>query len=84
MGVTTTMSRVIIQEIAEPQYRSRLMSVFTLALMSSVPVGSMVLGFVIGQFGELNALIPGMMVSVLIFAFGFYRSSLWRYESPQP
>ena len=31
----------------------------------------MVLGFVIGQFGELNALIPGMMVSVLIFAFGF-------------
>ena len=88
MGVTTTMSRVIIQEIAEPQYRSRLMSVFTLALMSSVPIGSMVLGFVIGQFGELNALIPGMVVSVLIFAFGFYRSSLsqepWQYESPQP
>ena len=84
MGVTTTMSRVIIQEIAEPQYRSRLMSVFTLALMSSVPIGSMVLGFVIGQFGELNALIPGMMVSVLIFAFGFYRSPLWQYKSPQP
>ena len=83
MGVTTTMSRVIIQEIAKPQYRSRLMSVFTLALMSSVPIGSMVLGFVIGQFGELNALIPGMVVSVLIFTFGFYRSPLWQYESPQ-
>ena len=71
MGVTTTMSRVIIQEIAKPQYRSRLMSVFTLALMSSVPIGSMVLGFVIGQFGELNALIPGMVVSVLIFLLAF-------------
>ena len=53
--------------------------------MSSVPIGSMVLGFVIGQFGELNALIPGMVVSVLIFAFGFSSPhQLWQYESPQP
>lgn len=84
MGVTTTMSRVIVQEVAEPQYRSRLMSVFTLALMSSTPIGSLVLGFVISAFGELNALIPGMVVSILIFGFGLRYSPLWHYKSPQP
>ena len=84
MGVTTTMSRVIVQEVAEPQYRSRLMSVFTLALMSSTPIGSLVLGFVISAFGELNALIPGMVVSILIFGFGLRYSPLWHYQSPQP
>jgi len=39
MGVTNTMSRVMIQEIAEPAFRARLMSVFTLGLMSASPYG---------------------------------------------
>lgn len=84
MGVTTTMSRVMIQEIAEPEFRARLMSVFTLGLMSATPMGSLVLGFVIGQFGELNALIPGMLASVVIFWYGLRYSHIWTYQSPQP
>ena len=84
MGVTTTMSRVMIQEIAEPEFRARLMSVFTLGLMSATPMGSLVLGLVIGQFGELNALIPGMLASAVIFWYGLKHSSIWQYQSPQP
>ena len=82
MGVTTTMSRLMIQEIAEPAFRSRLMSVFTLGLMSATPMGSVVLGFVIGLFGELNAMIPGMIASLVIFYLGYRFSDIWRYESP--
>ncbi len=82
MGVTTTMSRLMIQEIAEPAFRSRLMSVFTLGLMSATPMGSVVLGFVIGFFGELNAMIPGMIASLVIFYVGYRFSDIWRYESP--
>lgn len=84
MGVTTTMSRLMIQEIAEPAFRSRLMSVFTLGLMSATPMGSVVLGFVIGLFGELNAMIPGMIASLIIFYLGYRFSDIWRYESPSP
>ena len=82
MGVTNTMSRVMIQEIAEPAFRARLMSVFTLGLMSATPMGSLVLGIVIGQFGELNALIPGMLASIMIFYYGYKRSDIWQYRSP--
>jgi hypothetical protein len=82
MGVTTTMSRVMIQEMAEPAFRARLMSVFTLGLMSATPMGSLVLGVVIGQFGELNALIPGMVASIMIFYYGYIRSDIWQYRSP--
>jgi hypothetical protein len=84
MGVTTTMSRLMIQEIAEPAFRSRLMSVFTLGLMSATPMGSVVLGFVIGLFGELNAMIPGMIASLIIFYLGYRFSDIWHYESPSP
>ena len=82
MGVTNTMSRVMIQEIAEPAFRARLMSVFTLGLMRATPMGSLVLGIVIGKFGELNALIPGMLASIMIFYYGYKRSDIWQYRSP--
>ena len=60
------------------------MSVFTLGLMSATPMGSLVLGIVIGQFGELNALIPGMLASIMIFYYGYKRSDIWQYRSPVP
>ena len=82
MGVTNTTSRLMVQEIALPEYRSRLMSVYTLGLMSAAPVGSLVLGFVIGQFGSLNALIPGMISSVIIFWIGYHYTAIWQYKSP--
>jgi len=82
MGVTNTTSRLMVQEISQPEYRARLMSVYTLGLMSAIPVGSLVLGFVIGQFGALNALIPGMVSSVIIFWLGYRYTSIWHYKSP--
>ena len=82
MGVTNTTSRLMVQEISKPEYRARLMSVYTLGLMSAIPIGSLVLGFVIGQFGALNALIPGMISSVIIFWLGFRYTSIWQYQSP--
>jgi hypothetical protein len=45
-------------------------------------MGSLVLGIVIGQFGELNALIPGMLASIMIFYYGYKRSDIWQYRSP--
>ena len=83
MGMTTTMSRLMVQEFSDPEYRSRVMSIFTLGMMSAAPVGSLVLGFIIGSWGPLNALIPGIIASMLIFTFGYYRTTIWNYESPK-
>lgn len=81
MGITTVTSRTIIQEFPSAQYRSRVMSVFTLGMMSAAPVGSLILGQVIGFWGPLNALIPGVIASVLIFTWGYYSREIWNYES---
>jgi predicted MFS family arabinose efflux permease len=82
MGITTTMSRLMVQEFSTPEYRARVMSIFTLGMMSAAPIGSLVLGFIIGQWGPLNALIPGMLASTLIFCFGYLRTEIWQYKSP--
>ncbi len=82
MGITTTMSRLMIQEFSEPRFRSRVMSIFTLSIMSAAPVGSLILGYIIGAWGPLNALIPGIFASTLIFIFGYSRTGIWAYVSP--
>ena len=82
MGVTTTMSRLMVQEFASPEYRARIMSLFILGMMSAVPVGSLVLGFIIGIWGPLDALIPGMVASIVVFVLGYRRTDIWTYRSP--
>lgn len=84
MGITTTMSRLMVQEFARPEYRARVMSIFTLGMMSAVPVGSLVLGFIIGHWGPLDALVPGMIASILIFCYGYLNTEIWKYQSPAP
>ena len=81
MGVTTTLARAIVQESATPEYRGRMMSVFSLGLVGSAPIGALVLGWIIESSGTLNALLPGMAVSTLLFAYGALRSRLWHYRA---
>jgi MFS-type transporter involved in bile tolerance (Atg22 family) len=82
MGITTTTSRLMLQEIASPEFRDRIMAAYNVSLMSAAPVGSLILGLIIGLAGPLNALIPGMIASVMIFLAGLTRSEIWHYQSP--
>ena len=82
MGVTSNLARTIVQESSEPQYRGRIMSVFAIGLMGSAPVGAVVLGWLIEQVGTLNALIPAMVLSGILFTYGYFRSQVWDYTSP--
>lgn len=83
MGVTSTLARTIVQESAEPQYRGRILSVFSLGMLGSAPIGAIVLGHIIEAFGTLNALIPAMIVSTLLFVGGMF-TPVWHYRSPAP
>ena len=83
MGVTSTLARTIVQESAAPAYLGRILSIFSLGMLGSAPLGAIVLGHIIEWFGTLNALIPSMVVSTLLFAFGMLFSDVWRYRSPQ-
>ncbi len=83
MGVTSTLARTIVQESAEPEFRARVMSVYSLGLLGSSPLGALVLGHIIEAFGTINALIPAMCVSTLLFLYGVFVSSVFGYRSPQ-
>lgn len=82
MGVTTNLSRAIVQESSEPQYLARLLSVFSLGMMGAIPLGAISIGFVVEILGEANALIPAMFVSVGLCLYGFLITPIGRYRSP--
>ena len=85
MGVTTTMVRTTVQELAPAPVRAQILSVLLFSFLVSSPISSVLLGFLIAETTPLAALLPGVVVSLLIFLVGLVWSGLWRYEfSPDP
>lgn len=82
MGFTTTLARTIVQESAEARFRGRILSVFTLGMMGSAPIGAILLGLIIEAFGTLNALLPAMALSAALFIYGALATDVWGYRSP--
>ncbi|MBM87534.1 MAG: hypothetical protein CMQ41_04090 [Gammaproteobacteria bacterium] len=82
MGVTTTLARTIVQESATEEYRARIMSVYSLGLIGSAPIGALMLGWIIEVFGTLNALIPAIVISIILFLYGTQFTSVYKYQSP--
>ena len=67
MGVTTNLSRTIVQEASESRFLARILSVYNIGLMGSIPIGAVIIGHVIEQYGTMSAMIPGMFLSALVF-----------------
>ena len=42
MGVTMTLARTIVQESATAEFRARIMSVYSLGLLGSAPIGALI------------------------------------------
>lgn len=81
MGITTTMVRTTVQELASVTYRAQILSVLLLSFMVSSPLSSYLLGHVIQAYKPLAALVPGIGFSALIFCIGVWKSGLWDYRS---
>ncbi|HIF74394.1 MAG TPA: MFS transporter [Porticoccaceae bacterium] len=82
MGITMTLSRSIVQESATVEFRARILSVYSLGLLGSAPIGALMLGLIIERFGTLNGLIPAMMISVALFVYGVFFTGVYNYRSP--
>ena len=82
MGVTMTLARTIVQESATAEYRARIMSVYSLGLLGSAPIGALILGSLIDSLGILNALIPAIFISIGLFMYGIMFTNVYNYRSP--
>jgi MFS family permease len=81
-GVSITMGRTLVQEMAPPAYRSRVMALYILAFMGGAPLGSLAMGYIIDWLGPLDAmLVPAIGMAALCLAVG-WRTELWRLQPP--
>ena len=81
LGVTSTLARTVVQLEAPEAARGKVFSLMLLSFMLASAIGAPILGAIVGAADPLTALLPGVAVSVLIFAFGYY-SRLWVYTDP--
>ena len=83
MGVTTTLVRTTVQELAPARTRAQILSILLLSFMVASPISAVLLGFLITGSTPLTALLPGIAVSLLIFLAGRFATGLWRYASAE-
>ena len=81
MGVTGNLGRAIVQEQAEPARRSRVLALLLLCFLAGSALGAPLTGGLIGATSAATGVLPGAIVSVLLFAWARWRGSLWQYTS---
>ncbi|MYE52724.1 MAG: MFS transporter [Gammaproteobacteria bacterium] len=80
-GMTATLPRAMVQELAPSGEGARILSVLILSFMVSAPVSAILLGVLVERFDPMAGLVPGMAISLVIFGIGVMRSGLWSYQS---
>jgi MFS family permease len=76
-GITMTQSRTVVQIVAPPTHRARLMSLFQLGLSGGGPIGAFISGGICALWGlHVAMLLPALMMLLLI-AVVLVRSRLW-------
>ncbi len=76
-GISMTMSRAIVQEAAPATHRARIMSVYSLGMMGGMPIGSLLLGWCVGQFGARDAVLVPVIGMAITASVLLLTSSLW-------
>ena len=82
MGITTTLVRTVVQELAPEAHRAKILSIFLFSFMASAPLSSLMLGTLVEYTNPMAALLPGIPISIAIFVLGLYATGLWAFRSP--
>ncbi|HLG47899.1 MAG TPA: MFS transporter [Reyranella sp.] len=83
-GITMTQGRTILQIVAPPTHRARLMSLFQLGLGGGGPIGAFMAGALASILGlKLAMLLPALGMAALIVAV-LVRSRIWTMRTVEP
>ena len=82
MGVTTTVVRTTVQELAPEAHRAKILAVLIASFMVASPVSALILGAVVAFSDASTGLLPGVLVSLAILLVGLFGTGLWRFEPP--
>ncbi len=76
-GITLTQSRTIVQIVAPPTHRARLMSLFQIGLGGGGPIGALLAGSIASVWGTKAALMIPAFAMMAMIAVILARSRLW-------
>lgn len=82
MGVTSTLVRTTVQELAPAPVRAQVLAILLFSFMLAAPLSAALLGQIVEATDPLTALLPGIPVSLAIFLVGAFGSGLWSYRAP--
>jgi MFS family permease len=80
-GVTLTQGRTIVQLEAPESHRARVLAMFQLGFAGGTPVGALGMGYLTAITGPRQAAIYPAAAMVVVLAFLFLRSALWRHAA---
>ena len=80
-GIAMPMSRTLMQEVAPPEQRARVMSFYAFSFMGAGPLGTLFCGYLSALIGPQMAIVTcgALMLGVVLLVTLF--SALWRAES---
>lgn len=76
-GITMTQSRTVVQIVAPPTHRARLLALFQLGLSGGGPIGAFLAGSICAVGGIQMAMILPAIAMVVLIAVVLARSRLW-------
>lgn len=76
-GITITQSRTVVQIVAPPTHRARLMSLFQLGMSGGGPIGAFLAGAICAIWGLQAALVLPALGMILLIGIVLVRSRLW-------
>ena len=80
-GLAMTMSRTVMQELAPPDQRARMMAFYAFSLMGSGPVGALLSGYLVEWYGPATALIVSSFAMLTVVTYVSLTSTLWKLDA---
>jgi MFS family permease len=82
-GIAMPMSRTLMQQLAPPDQRARVMSFYAFSFMGAGPLGTLFCGYLADLFGPQQAIVISAGCMLLVLAIISLSSPLWRSELEQ-
>jgi len=80
-GLAMTMSRTVMQELAPPDQRARMMAFYAFSFMGSGPIGALMSGYLVEWYGPATALIISCVGMLTVVIYVSLTSALWKLDS---
>ena len=80
MGITSTLARTTVQELAPAAHRAKILAVLLASFVVASPLSALLLGLVAQTGGAAAGLLPGVAVSLAIFVGGLLGRQIWEYR----